>query len=113
MPSPQELRDRTKACANCPGLSLVAQSCRRTSIGAGNYYGVERRAASRARSKARVDCENRNCGRGGGRNAFWLEMLVDCEIVAAGKLEALLKKGHERSAIFTASRHAARSFKAN
>jgi hypothetical protein len=39
---------------------------------------------------------------------FWLEMLVDCEIVPLAKLEPLLKESKELAAIFSASQYTAR-----
>jgi hypothetical protein len=38
-------------------------------------------------------------------------MLIDCDLVPAGKLEVLIKEGHELSAIFTASRQTAKTQK--
>jgi four helix bundle protein len=70
------------------------------------------RAACRARSKAEWVAKIGMVVEEAGETFFWLEMLVDCEIAAAGKLEFLIKEGHELGAIFTASRHTAR-FKLN
>jgi hypothetical protein len=42
-------------------------------------------------------------------SVFWLEMLVDCDIVPQARLVDLLKECHELSALFTASQRTARN----
>jgi four helix bundle protein len=39
---------------------------------------------------------------------FWLEMLSECNLVPAKKLEALLAEAHELTAMFTASQRTGR-----
>jgi hypothetical protein len=41
-------------------------------------------------------------------SVFWMEMLVDCDIVPKIRLDDLLKEAHELSALFTASQKTAR-----
>src|SRR5437868_13568869 len=115
MPSPQELRDRTKAFAvrivrlyrSLP-YRTDAQVLGKQLLRSGTAVAANYRAACRARSKAEwiakiIVVEEAD------ETLFWLEMLVDCETVPAAKLEALIKEAHELSALFTASRHTARS----
>jgi four helix bundle protein len=116
MPSPQELRDRTKAFAvrivrlyrSLP-YRTDAQVLGKQLIRSGTAVAANYRAACRARSKAEWVAKIGVVVEEADETLFWLEMLMDCEIVAPGKLQALIKEGHELSAIFTASRHTARS----
>jgi len=116
MPSPQELRDRTKAFAvrivrlyrSLP-YRTDAQVLGKQLIRSGTAVAANYRAACRARSKAEWVAKIGVVVEEADETLFWLEMLMDCEIVASGKLQALIKEGHELSAIFTASRHTARS----
>jgi four helix bundle protein len=39
---------------------------------------------------------------------FWMEMLVDCDVISEARLKDLLQEAHELSALFTASQHTAR-----
>jgi len=116
MPSPQELRDRTKAFAvrivrlyrSLP-YRTDAQVLGKQLIRSGTAVAANYRAACRARSNAEWVAKIGVVVEEADETLFWLEMLMDCEIVAPGKLQALIKEGHELSAIFTASRHTARS----
>jgi four helix bundle protein len=116
MPSPQELRDRTKAFAvrivrlyrSLP-YRTDAQVLGKQLIRSGTAVAANYRAACRARSKAEWVAKIGVVVEEADETLFWLEMLMDCDIVAPGKLQALIKEGHELSAIFTASRHTARS----
>jgi len=116
MPSPQELRDRTKAFAvrivrlyrSLP-YRTDAQVLGKQLIRSGTAVAANYRAACRARSKAEWVAKIGVVVEEADETLFWLEMLMDCKIVAPGKLQALIKEGHELSAIFTASRHTARS----
>jgi hypothetical protein len=44
-------------------------------------------------------------------SVFWLEMLVDTEVVRREKIEPLLREGNELLAIFAASQRTARANK--
>jgi four helix bundle protein len=116
MSSPQDLRDRTKsfavrivrlyrslpykADAQVPGKQLLRSG---TAVAA-NY-----RAACRARSRAEWIAKIGIVVEEADESLFWLEMLIDCQLVSAKKLQALIKEGHELIAIFTASRHTAKT----
>jgi four helix bundle protein len=38
-------------------------------------------------------------------SVFWLEMLVDCEVIPAAKMESILNEARELAAILSASQH--------
>jgi len=116
MPSPAQLRDRTKAFAvrivrlyrSLP-YRTDAQVLGKQLLRSGTAVAANYRAACRARSKAEWIAKIGIVVEEADETLFWLEMLVDCETVPAAKLEALIKEAHELSALFTASRHTARS----
>jgi four helix bundle protein len=118
MPSQQEqLRDRTKAFAvrivrlyrSLP-YKADAQVLGKQLLRCGTAVAANYRAACRSRSRAEwlakigivVEADE---------SVFWPEMLSDCEIIPLPKLEMLLKEAHELSALFTASRATARSYR--
>jgi len=116
MASPQELRDRTKSFAvrivrlyRSLSYKADAQVLGKQLLRCGTAVAANYRAACRARSKAEWIAKIGIVVEEADESVFWLEMLIDCEIVAAAKLQPLIKEGHELSAIFTASRHTARS----
>jgi four helix bundle protein len=116
MPSPQDLRDRTKSFAvRIVGVyrSLPnrgdAQVLGKQLLRSGTAVAANYRAACRARSKAEWIARIGVVVEEADESLFWLEMLVECQIVAGGKLQPLIKEGHELSAIFTASRHTAKN----
>jgi four helix bundle protein len=116
MSSPQDLRDRTKSFAvrivrlyrslpyKADAQVLGTQLLRSGTAVAANY-----RAACRARSRAEWIAKIGIVVEEADESLFWLEMLIDCQLVSAKKLQALIKEGHELSAIFTASRHTAKT----
>jgi four helix bundle protein len=116
MASPQDLRDRTKSFA----VRIVrlyralpnradAQVLGKQLLRSGTSVAANYRAACRARSKAEWVAKIGLVVEEADESLFWLEMLIDCQIVAVDKLQPLIKEGHELSAIFTASRHTAKS----
>jgi four helix bundle protein len=116
MPSPQELRDRTKAFAvrivrlyrqlpNRTDAQVLGKQLLRSGTGIAANYRAECRARSKAEWIAKIGIVLEEAD----ETLFWLEMLIDCDIVPVCKMEALIKEGHELSAIFTASGHTARS----
>src|SRR5438552_12655951 len=116
MPSPQELRDRTKAFAvrivrlyrSLP-YRTDAQVLGKQLIRSGTAVAANYRAACRARSKAEWVAKIGVVVEEADETLFWLEMLMDCEIVAAERLKELLTEAHELSALFTASQRTARA----
>jgi four helix bundle protein len=90
-------------------LRTEAQVLGKQLLRCGTAVAANYRAACRARSKAEWIAKIGIVVEEADESVFWLEMLIECEIVAAAKLQSLIKEGHELSAIFTASRHTARS----
>jgi four helix bundle protein len=115
MPSPEELRNRTKAFAvravklfqslpcRTDAQVLGKQLLRCATAVAANY-----RAACRARSRAEWIAKIGIVVEEADEVVFWLEMLVDCDIVPLSKLQDLLKEAHELSALFTSSQRTAK-----
>ena len=73
-------------------------------VRAGTAVGANYRATCRARSRAEfiakigiVEEESDECG-------FWMELIVDGELLPARKISALLKEADELTAIMAASR---------
>ena len=89
MSSPQELRDRTKAFAvrivrlyrSLP-YRTDAQVLGKQLIRSGTAVAANYRAACRARSKAEWVAKIGVVVEEADETLFWLEMLMDCEIVA-------------------------------
>ena len=77
--------------AQVPGKQLLRSG---TSVGA-NY-----REAHRGRSKAEFIAKRGDSLRELEESAYWLELLVDAEIVAAAKLQPLRNECDELTAIF-------------
>jgi four helix bundle protein len=113
--TPEELRARTKlfalrvvklyrslprtADAQVMGKQLLR--CR-TSVAA-NY-----RASCRARSRAEFVARIGIVAEEADESGFWLEMLVDAEIVRIDLLKDLLRESKELTAIFTATQQTTR-----
>jgi four helix bundle protein len=116
MSSPQELRDRTKSFAvrivrlyrSLP-YRADAQVLGKQLLRSGTAVAANYRATCRARSRAEWIAKIGIVVEEPDESLFWLEMLIDCELVSGRKLQALIKEGHEPSAIFTASRHTAKT----
>jgi four helix bundle protein len=116
MSSPQDLRDRTKSFAvrivrlyrSLP-YKADAQVLGKQLLRSGTAVAANYRAACRARSRAEWIAKIGIVVEEADESLFWLEMLIDCQLVSAKKLQALIKEGHELSAIFTASRHTAKT----
>jgi four helix bundle protein len=111
----EQLRQRTKAFAvrivhladalphKRSAMVIANQMLRSGTSAAANY-----RAAGRARSKAEFISKLSIVIEEADETVFWLELLRDAEIVAAGKLGPLLQEACELRAIFAASRKTAR-----
>jgi four helix bundle protein len=75
----------------------------------GTSVAANYRAACRGRSKAEFIAKLGVVAEEADESVFWLEMLIDCEIVAAPKLQDILKEARELTAIFSASQQTAKS----
>jgi four helix bundle protein len=69
----------------------------------GTSVGANYRAVCRARSRREFVAKMGVVVEEADESAFWLELLVDSEIVARAKLEALHREAEELLAIFAAS----------
>jgi four helix bundle protein len=111
----EELKHRTKAFAI--RIVKLFQSLPKTEeariIGrqvmrSGTSVAANYRAACRGRSKAEFTAKIGVVVEEADETVFWLEMLVETNIVSAKRLEDLLKEANEILAIFAASQRTAR-----
>ena len=112
---PEELRIRTKKFAirvvrlyNSLPYRGAAQVLGKQFLRCGTSVAANYRAACRGRSRAEWISKIGIVAEEADEVVFWLEMLVDCEVIPESKLADLLKEAHELSALFTASQSTAR-----
>jgi four helix bundle protein len=112
---PEELRIRTKNFAvrvvrlyNSLPYRGAAQVLGKQLLRCGTSVAANYRASCRARSRAEWIAKIGIVVEEADESVFWLEMLLDCEIVPEAKLVELLNEAHELSALFTASQRTAR-----
>jgi four helix bundle protein len=74
----------------------------------GTSVGSNYRAACRGRSKAEFIAKLGTVLEETDETLYWLEMMVETEMVKASKLEALMKENRELLAIFVASMNTAK-----
>ncbi len=80
--------------------SSEAQILGRQLVRSGTSVGANYREASRARSKAEFIAKCGDCLRELDESAYWLELLVDAEILEAEKVCDLQQECDELTAIF-------------
>ncbi len=114
--TPKELKDRTKRfavgviglCRELPptldGRRLGGQLIDAATSVAANY-----RAACRARSRAEFIAKLGTVLEESDESLFWLELMVDANLVTKPRAERLLKEADELTAIFTTSVKTAKS----
>jgi four helix bundle protein len=112
--TPPELKARTKAFAvrvirlvdalptNVKGRAIANQIVRSATSVAANY-----RAACRARSRAEFIAKIGVVEEEADETAFWLELIVECQIRSGKEIDPLLKEASEPVAIMAASRKSA------
>jgi four helix bundle protein len=112
--TPLELKSRTKAFAlrvirlvdalpgNVKGRAIANQIVRSATSVEANY-----RAACRARSRAEFIAKIGVAEEEADETAFWLELIVECEIRSPKQIDPLLKEATELVAIMAASRKSA------
>jgi four helix bundle protein len=112
----EQLRDRTKAFAVRIVRMYRALPYRTDShvlgkqlLRCGTAVAANYRAACRARSRAEWIAKIGIVVEEADETVFWLEMLVDCEIVPSERMGELLAEARELSALFTASQRTAKS----
>ena len=108
--TPKEMKDRTKRfavevirlCRELPssleGLRLGQQLLDSATSVAANY-----RAACRARSRAEFIAKLGIVLEESDESLFWLELMVDAQLITLARAERLLKEADELTAIFTTS----------
>lgn len=110
-----ELRDRTKGFALrvlklCDSLPKTdaARTIRQQLLRSGTSVAADYRAVGRARSQAEFVAKMGVVVEEADESVFWLELLVDSEIVPKGRLDGLITEGNELVSIFVASQKTAR-----
>jgi four helix bundle protein len=114
MSSPHDLRDRTKSFAvrivrlyrSLP-YKADAQVLGKQLLRSGTAVAANYRATCRARSKAEWVAKIGIVVEEADESQFWLEMLIDCELVSAKKLQALIKEGRTKRHIHSVAPHSA------
>jgi four helix bundle protein len=107
MKEENDLRERTKAFAlrivrvfSALPKTTEAQILGKQVLRSGTSVGANYREAFRARSKLEFIAKCGDSLRELEESAYWLELLVDGNIVAGSKLESLRKETNELTAIF-------------
>jgi four helix bundle protein len=110
-----ELRERTKRFAirivkvyQALPKTTEAQVLGKQLLRSGTSVAANYRATCRARSRAEFVAKLGVAVEESDETVFWLEMLVDCEVVATARMESVLNEARELAAIFSASQHTAR-----
>lgn len=110
-----ELKKRTKAFAvrivkmtealpHKRAADIVARQLLRSATSVGANY----RAACRARSHREFTARMGVVEEEADESLYWLELLVDADLMPESQLGALLQEAHELTAIFTSSSQTAR-----
>ena len=112
----EEMKTRTKAYANrvvrvCSALSSnwIAQTLGKQLLRSGTSVGANYRAVCRAKSTADFINKLRVVEEECDESLFWMELLVDNNLVRASRLRALMQEGSELLAIVVASAKTART----
>ena len=106
---PQDLKPRTKTFAlrvirmysELPKNNTVAQVLGKQVLRSGTSVGANYREASRSRSKAEFVSKIGDCLKEIEETEYWLELLVDSDVVTATKMTDLLDETRQLIAIFT------------
>jgi four helix bundle protein len=112
---PEELRERTKKFAvrivklykSLP-YRTDAQVLGKQLLQCGTSVAANYRAACRGRSRAEWVAKIGLVVEEADETVFWLELLVDCEMVPEQRMQELLQESKELGALFTASQRTAR-----
>jgi four helix bundle protein len=111
----EELRRRTKEFAlrlirlyRALPRSTEAQVLGKQVLRSGTSVGANYRAVCRARSRAEFISRMGIVAEEADETVFWLELMIEADIVPAKRLASLLKEARELTAIFSASAQTAR-----
>ena len=111
-----ELKKRTKefalriiklvnALPNSPAGKVIGNQL----LWAGTSVGSNYRAACRAKSKTDFIYKINIVEEEADESAFWLELIVESELMPKSKIESLLKEANELTAIFVSTNKTAKS----
>jgi len=73
-------------------------------VRAGTSVGANYRAACRGRSKAEFVAKMGTCEEEGDESAYWMEVIIEGELLKRNQVEPLLKEAEELTRIFAQSR---------
>lgn len=111
----QELRDRTKKFAvrilrlfTALPKTSDAQAVGKQLVRSGTSVAANYRAACRARSHAEFVSRIGVVAEEADETVFWLELLVDADLMTGDRLQGLVEEAKELTAIFSSSRQTAR-----
>ena len=115
MPTPEELRNRTKAFAlrvihlyrSLPAAA-EAQVMGKQLLRCGTSVAANYRAACRARSRREFAARLGIVVEEADESMLWLELLADSGVVRQERLNSLQLEAREITALFTASQHTTR-----
>ncbi len=103
-----DLKERTKAYARrvirmyvALPKETVAQVLGKQALRSGTSVGANYREADRARSKPEFIAKMGDCLKELAETEYWLELLVDENMVRPAKMSALLDETRQLTAIFT------------
>ena len=112
----EEMKSRTKAYANrvvqvCAALpaNWIAQTLGKQLLRSGTSVGANYRAVCRAKSTADFINKLRVVEEECDESLFWMELLVDNNLVKASRLRDLMQEGNELLAIVVSSAKTARA----
>ena len=112
----EEMKTRTKAYANrgvklCAALpnNLIARTLGQQLLRSGTSVGANYRAVCRAKSNADFINKFRVVEEECDESLFWMELLVDNNLVKESRLGGLMKEGNEILAIVVSSAKTART----
>jgi len=105
-----ELRDRTKKSAlriiklvEALPNTVTGRTIGGQSVKAGTSVGANYLAACRGRSKAEFNSKLHIVLEKADESAFWLEIIIDAELLSKKMVQALLNVANELAAIFSRS----------
>ena len=109
-----ELKQRTKQLAlrvlklvNALPTTTAGQVIARQIARSATSVGANYRAACRGRSKAEFVSKLQTVIEESDETCYWLELIIEGDLLAKGKVEALLDETHQITAIMVASRKSA------
>jgi four helix bundle protein len=112
----EEMKARTKGYANrvvklCAALptNWIAQTLGKQLLRSGTSVGANYRAVCRAKSNADFINKLRVVEEECDESLFWMELLVDNNLIKAARLGDLMKEGNELLAIVVSSAKTART----